>query len=200
MKITKAQAKENKSRIVAAAAQLFREKGFQGVGVSELMQAAGLTHGGFYNHFDSKGQFEEAACSFAFDEAFGPVSRIAALDSGGARRAAFASYIEHYLAPRGAGAPAPRCPFVAFGSDMPRQDDGTRNVFGKGLRDYIERFVGALRRKSKKPDETRADAVFALAALVGASTLARGVDATDAHLAEEIRKTVRQRLQEEFCD
>jgi TetR/AcrR family transcriptional repressor of nem operon len=200
VKITKVQAKENKSRIVAAAAQLFREKGFQGVGVSELMQAAGLTHGGFYNHFDSKRQLEEAACTLAFDEALGPVSRIAALDSGSARRAAFATYIERYLARREPGAPAPHCPFVAFGSDMPRQEEGTRTVFGKGLRDYVEHFVGALRRKSKKAEDTRADAVVALAAMVGASTLARGIDAIDAGLAEEIRRTVRQRLQDEFCD
>ena len=200
MKISKAQAQENKRRIVAAAAQLFRKRGFEGVGVAELMHAAGLTHGGFYNHFDSKRQLEEEACAFSFGEALGPLSRIGELDSGRERRAAFASYVENYLKPREAGAAAPRCPFVVFGSDMPRQEEGTRGVFGKGLRDYLEKFASALRRKSKKPEETRADAIFAMAAMVGASTLAYGVDEIDKELAQEVRATVRERLIDLFTD
>ena len=200
MKISRAQTKENKSRIVAAAAQLFRERGFERVGVAELMHAAGLTHGGFYNHFDSKRQLEEEACAFSFGEALGPLVRIGELESGRERRAAFAAYVENYLKPREPGAAAPRCPFVVFGSDMPRQDEGTRGVFGKGLRDYLEKFAGALRRKSKKPEATRADAIFAMAAMVGASTLAYGVDEMDKELAQEIRATVRDRLIEEFTD
>ena len=200
MRISKAQAQDNKSRIVAAAAQLFRERGFERVGVAELMHAAGLTHGGFYNHFESKRQLEEEACALSFGEALGPLSRIGELESGRERRAAFAAYVETYLKPREAGASAPRCPFVVFGSDMPRQDEGTRGIFGKGLRGYLEKFAGALRRKSKKAEQTRADAVFAMAAMVGASTLAYGVDEVDKDLAAEIRATVRARLIEEFAD
>jgi TetR/AcrR family transcriptional repressor of nem operon len=200
MKISRAQTKENKSRIVAAAAQLFRERGFERVGVAELMHAAGLTHGGFYNHFDSKRQLKEEACALSFGEALGPLSRIGELESGRERRAAFAAYVEGYLKPRDPDAAAPRCPFVVFGSDMPRQEEGTRGIFGKGLRDYLEKFTGALRRKSKKPEQTRADAVFAMAAIVGAATLAYGVDEIDKELAREIRTTVRERLIEEFAD
>ena len=54
MRITRERAAENRARVIDAAAKLFREKGFDAVGVSELMGAAGMTHGGFYNHFDSK--------------------------------------------------------------------------------------------------------------------------------------------------
>src|SRR5947209_19167498 len=200
MKISRAQTKENKSRIVAAAAQLFREHGFEGVGVAELMHAAGLTHGGFYNHFDSKRQLEEEVCALSLGEALGPLSRIGELESGRERRAAFAAYVEGYLKAREPGGAAPGCPFVAFGSDMPRQEEGTRGVFGKGLRAYLEKFAGALRRKSKRPEETRADAIFAMAAMVGASTLAYGVDEIDKELAQEIRATVRTRLVDEFAD
>jgi TetR/AcrR family transcriptional repressor of nem operon len=200
MKISRAQTQENKSRIIATAAQLFRERGFERVGVAELMHASGLTHGGFYNHFDSKRQLEEEACALSFGEALGPLARIGELESGRERRAAFAGYVENYLKPREAGTAAPRCPFVVFGSDMPRQEEGTRGVFGKGLRNYLQQFAGALRRKSKKPEETRADAVFAMAAMVGASTLAYGVDEVDKELAREIRTTVRERLIKEFAD
>ena len=200
MRISKAQAQDNKNRIVATAAQLFRERGFERVGVAELMHAAGLTHGGFYNHFDSKRHLEEEACALTFGEALGPLQRIGELESGRERRAAFACYVEAYLQSREPGAAAPRCPFVVFGSDMPRQDEGTRGIFGKGLRAYLEKFAGALRRKSKKPEETRADAIFAMAAMVGASTLAYGVDEIDKELAQEIRATVRDRLIDKFAD
>src|SRR6202030_4281265 len=51
MRLTKERVAENKARVVETAARLFREKGFEGVAVADLMHAAGLTHGGFYNHF-----------------------------------------------------------------------------------------------------------------------------------------------------
>ena len=54
MKVSKEQMAENRERILNAAAQLFREKGFDGIGVADLMKSAGLTHGGFYGHFASK--------------------------------------------------------------------------------------------------------------------------------------------------
>jgi len=54
MRLTKEQAETNRQRIIAEAGRLFRERGFEGISVAELMQAAGFTHGGFYNHFASK--------------------------------------------------------------------------------------------------------------------------------------------------
>ena len=54
MKVTREQAAQNRERIVEAAAQLFRERGFDGIGVADLMKEAGLTHGGFYGQFSSK--------------------------------------------------------------------------------------------------------------------------------------------------
>ena len=54
MKVTRERAALNRERIVEAAAQLFRERGFEGIGVADLMKEAGLTHGGFYGHVSSK--------------------------------------------------------------------------------------------------------------------------------------------------
>ncbi|HEY4835185.1 MAG TPA: TetR family transcriptional regulator, partial [Bradyrhizobium sp.] len=54
MKVSREQVALNRQRIVGAAGRLFREKGFDGIGVADIMQAAGLTHGGFYGHFASK--------------------------------------------------------------------------------------------------------------------------------------------------
>ena len=69
MKVTKAQAQENRARIVETAAALFRERGYDGVGVAELMAAAGFTHGGFYKHFRSKADLMAEAAAVGFSQA-----------------------------------------------------------------------------------------------------------------------------------
>src|SRR5436305_13635071 len=67
MKVTKTQALQNRARIVETASTLFRERGYDGVGVADLMAAAGFTHGGFYKHFGSKTDLmaEASACGLA---------------------------------------------------------------------------------------------------------------------------------------
>ena len=67
MKVTKAQAQANRAKVVETASTLFREHGYDGVGVADLMAAAGLTHGGFYKNFGSKAELmaESAACGMA---------------------------------------------------------------------------------------------------------------------------------------
>src|SRR2546421_12804614 len=61
MKVSREQAAQNRERIVEAAARLFRERGFEGIGVADLMKEAGLTHGGFYGHFASKNDLNAEA-------------------------------------------------------------------------------------------------------------------------------------------
>ena len=67
MKVSKAQAQANRARVVETASQLFRERGYDGVGVADLMAAAGFTHGGFYKQFGSKTDLiaESTACGIA---------------------------------------------------------------------------------------------------------------------------------------
>src|SRR3981081_147115 len=62
MKVSREQAAANRERIVEVAGKLFRERGFDGIGVADLMKAAGLTHGGFYGHFKSKDDLAAQAC------------------------------------------------------------------------------------------------------------------------------------------
>ena len=65
MKVTREQAAENRERIIKTAARLFRERGFDGIGVADLMKSAGLTHGGFYGHFSSKEDLAAEAVAHA---------------------------------------------------------------------------------------------------------------------------------------
>src|SRR5579875_540592 len=78
LRITKQKAAENRERVVAEAAKLFRARGFDAVGVAEIMAAAGLTHGGFYNHFGSKDDVEAAALGRAFAQALESMAALAA--------------------------------------------------------------------------------------------------------------------------
>ena len=82
MRLTREKAAENRAKVIDAALGLFQKRGFSGVGVAELMGAAGLTHGGFYNHFESKTALEVEACSLAFARALGAIGKVAARPAG----------------------------------------------------------------------------------------------------------------------
>ena len=73
MKVTKAQAAQNRQDILEAAARLYREHGLDGVGVAEVTRGAGLTHGGLYRHFESKDALVREACARAFDWSIAPL-------------------------------------------------------------------------------------------------------------------------------
>jgi TetR/AcrR family transcriptional regulator, transcriptional repressor for nem operon len=68
MRVSREQATENREKILSTATRLFREKGFDGIGIADLMRHAGLTHGGFYGHFSSKEDLMAQACDRAVDE------------------------------------------------------------------------------------------------------------------------------------
>src|SRR3954454_25346709 len=77
MKVTREQAARNRERIVVTAAQLFRERGFEGIGVADLMKEAGLTHGGFYGHFSSKQDLVAEAAARALMRSLALFSEVA---------------------------------------------------------------------------------------------------------------------------
>jgi TetR/AcrR family transcriptional repressor of nem operon len=185
MRITKERVAENRERVVAEAARLFRERGFDGVGVAELMAAAGLTHGGFYNHFDSKDEVEAAACASVFEKSVARVAAIAAEPDAAVREARFADYCERYVSPAARDAAAASCPMVAFAGDVSRQSEAVRAAYARGLADYLDAFAKAC-------DAERAEAIRAFAALVGALTLARSVAAANPELSDEILVAARE--------
>jgi TetR/AcrR family transcriptional repressor of nem operon len=184
MRITKQRAAENRERVVAEAARLFREKGFDGVGVVELMAAAGLTHGGFYNHFDSKDEVEAAACASVFEKSVARVADIAADSDPTAREARLADYCERYVSTQARDAAAAACPMVAFASDVSRKSAPVRDAYARGLSAYLDAFA-------KAGGGGREEAIRTFAALVGALTLARSVAASDPTLSDEILAALR---------
>ena len=186
MRITRQQADANKARVVETAASLFREKGFDRVSVADLMQAAGLTHGGFYNHFGSKDDLEAAACAHIFGKSVSAIEAIAAIAEPEKRAEAVDAYKRQYVSKKGRDADAARCPMVAFAGDVSRQSPSVREEYAVGLHKYLDAFERALVGDKTKAQRVRQQAIAQFAALAGALTLARSVADADPVLSDEI--------------
>jgi TetR/AcrR family transcriptional regulator, transcriptional repressor for nem operon len=189
MRITKDQAAENRARVVGAAAKLFRAKGFDAVGVAELMAAAGMTHGGFYNHFDSKEAIEAAACGEVFDKSVAKLEAIAAIADAGERERAFEVYCRRYVTREARDVAAPSCPMIAFAGDVSRQSGKVRAAYAEGLGAYLEAFARA--GSGKRGTAARRRAIRQFAEMVGGLTLARSVARANPQLSDEILEALR---------
>lgn len=183
MKVTKAQAEANRAHIVETASQLFRERGFDGVGVADLMAAAGFTHGGFYKQFGSKADLmaETTACG---------IERTAALVDG--RDAD--EFISHYLSREHRDNRAGGCTMAALGADAARQPEPVRVAFEAG----VEKLLAVLTRQdpASAPGDAaqaRARVLDALAHAVGAIVMSRACP-DDSPLADEILAVCRDAL------
>jgi TetR/AcrR family transcriptional repressor of nem operon len=176
MRVTKEKAEENRERIVAAASRLFREKGFDGVGLDAIMDRAGLTHGGFYRHFASKDALAEEAVSRG----------LAASASRQDTYASLADFVAAYLSPAHRDNPGGGCVMAALGGDIARQNPGVR----RALTGYVsEQVVRLARRIGGRRAAARKQAIATLSGLVGALVLARAVD--DPALSDEILAAAR---------
>lgn len=187
MRLTREKTAENRAKVIDAALGLFQRRGFSGVGVAELMGAAGLTHGGFYNHFESKTALEVEACSLAFERALGAIGKVAAKPAGADRRAAMRLYVERYLSSRARDSAGARCPMVAFGTDVSRESREVQARYAEGLRGYIDVMAQAL-----ESDRPAAHAL--MSELVGALSLARSVAREDRALSDGILEAAKARV------
>jgi TetR/AcrR family transcriptional repressor of nem operon len=191
MRISKETAAANRARVLDAAARLFREKGVDGIAVAELMKAAGLTHGGFYNHFESKEELAAAAFEAAFAAAIARLDRLAGRTGEGDRDQVFASYVDRYLARTTRDAPGTSCPMATLGTDAARHGPTLKAQFAQGLRRYIESFAEIVPNDG---EDQRGRAIAVLATLIGALTLSRACVGVDDDLADEVLATVRTQL------
>ena len=187
MKLSAQKVAENREKVLDTALKLFRERGFGGVSVSDLMREAGLTHGGFYNHFDSKADLEAQACARAFDGSSAALRAAAKPRKGG-----LAGYISRYLSRTWRDAAGANCPMVAFGADVSRGAGEGAQTYAAGLRAYIDGLAALC--KDSNPQEARRRAIFLASVLSGALTLARSVRKSEPALSNEILATVRESL------
>jgi TetR/AcrR family transcriptional repressor of nem operon len=186
MRVSREQAALNRERIIDAAGALFRAKGFDGVGVADIMKAADLTHGGFYGHFASKDDLVAQASKRAMARAAANWQRVVAE----APDTPFAALLKHYLSPRHRDDPGKGCVFAALAADASRSGKVVRDAFAEGLEPPLDILADAIPARSKAA--RRRKAVAAMAALVGALTLARAAEGTP--LSDEILDAARREL------
>jgi TetR/AcrR family transcriptional regulator, transcriptional repressor for nem operon len=187
MRLTKEQAETNRQRIIAEAGRLFRERGFEGISVAELMQAAGFTHGGFYNHFASKSDLMAEVTRNVLATATANLTRRTNLKNG-SRDEGFVAYIDSYLSHSARDDPGHACPISTLGQDVVRQDAEVKAAFAQGLRTYLNAFAEAL--PNADAERRRSQAIANLAALIGCLVMARAVAGEDEPFSQEILTSV----------
>src|ERR1700728_1011579 len=169
MKRTKAETAETRKRIVKVAAQEFRRNGISGTGVADIMSAAGLTHGGFYRHFESKDHLLAEACEASMKAL---VQSAADAAAGGHR--AFLKHLEEFLSAENRDDSLGGCPLVAMGNELARADKATRHVASDGFKQLVA--IIAKQEFVKDTRSAKAYAVFTLSAMIGAVTMSRIMD------------------------
>jgi TetR/AcrR family transcriptional repressor of nem operon len=201
---SKADKTQSHARIVQVAAERFREVGIDGVGVADLMHDAGLTHGGFYRHFASRDQLVAEAVEAALldgSRGVGAIEAALAAASGdkkaqAARRVALLhALIDYYTGLAHRDQLATSCAVTTLAADVARSTEPTRTSYTRQVEVYLQllvRLIDAERVKSR-----RRRAVFALATLVGAVSLARAVN--DAALSEEILRSAANELKAQLA-
>jgi TetR/AcrR family transcriptional repressor of nem operon len=183
MKVSREQAARNRARIVEAASRLFRERGFEGIGVADLMNEAGLTHGGFYGHFSSKDDLIAEASSRALDRSLELFSDVAQRASGNPLSAIAGAYLNG----QHRDDPGNGCLLAALGSDVSRQGPAVRHAVTGHIRSAVELLGKLIPGKSRRA--RRQKAIRTYATLVGAMVIARAVD--NPALSQEILDAAR---------
>lgn len=182
MKVSKQKMAEHREQIITAAAKRFREKGFDGIGVADLMKEVGLTHGGFYGHFGSKEELIGLASQRALRETAKKWEKVIE-EAPDRPLEAFAKF---YLSKRHQMRPEAGCLLAALGSELDRQPRSVKEAVLEeqlNIFDLLSRIVPGRTKAAK-----RKQAIVILAGLIGGMILARSMP--DAALSEEILETV----------
>jgi TetR/AcrR family transcriptional regulator, transcriptional repressor for nem operon len=182
MRVSRIQAAENRERILDVATRLFRERGIDGIGVDDLMKAAGLTHGGFYGHFKSKEDLVAQACARAVSRMRQNWINVVDQSTGDPLEALAATY----LTPKHRDTAGRGCPMAALGSEISRQGHTVRRAFTDELRPFLDYLSTIVRGTSNT--RRRQKALASYASLVGALIVSRAVD--DPNLSDEILAAV----------
>jgi TetR/AcrR family transcriptional repressor of nem operon len=183
-RVSREQTAYHQQAIVETASRLFREHGLDGISVAGLMAAAGLTHGGFYGHFDSKEALAATACRSAYEDAVGRWrARVARSPDAAAARALL---VERYLSDASRDRPGRSCPTAALVGDVAREPAGSAVgvVFRDGNAALLE-ILAALQGTGDAA-RNRREALGDFCTMVGSLILARatrGHALSDAFLA-----------------
>jgi TetR/AcrR family transcriptional repressor of nem operon len=159
---------ETHDRIVKKASVRIREKGAHGIGVADLMKDAGLTHGGFYAHFDSREALVIEAFAYAMDRSTERWRKLAETTPPEKR---MATIVESYLTPQHRDDPGHGCAVTALGAEIARESPKTRKAFAAKLEQMAEMLAEQMPDVPRKA--ARKQALATLSTMVGTLVLAR---------------------------
>lgn len=170
-RVSRKQAELNREIIVEAATRLFRERGLHGISVVDVMAAAGLTHGGFYGHFESREALAKEACSRAFTQSMERWKQ--KIEDNDDSLSARESIIAPYLSAANRDNPGESCPVTAFAGDMCHEtaESGLHQTYTQGLEALLQMLAPLM--GADQPDTNRQKALVDYSLMVGALTLAR---------------------------
>ncbi|HVJ41625.1 MAG TPA: TetR/AcrR family transcriptional regulator [Dongiaceae bacterium] len=188
---SKEDAARHRQEIITAAARLFRERGLNGVSVPELMEAVGLTHGGFYKHFASKDELISLAVTEAFGQSHELVEKLRH-DRDDDNTATREAYIDFYLSHQHLANPGAGCVNAALCSEIGRagRKDPIHGTYAKNLAKAMDGLSRMM--PERDPAEARKAAIETQAMLVGALVMARASQGSA--ISDEILATVRAKL------
>ncbi len=186
MRVSRIQAEENRQTVINVASRLFRERGFDGIGLKDLMEGAGLTQGGFYKQFASKEDLAAQASRRAMESAtvrWSDATAATPEDPLGA-------VIAFYLSTEHRDEKMDGCPIVALGSDAARQSSDVKASFEAGIKAHLEILSRLIAETNDK--ESKGKAMAILSTMVGALTLSRIVN--DPELAKGFLNTAAEHV------
>jgi TetR/AcrR family transcriptional regulator, transcriptional repressor for nem operon len=170
MRVSRIQAAENRQSVINVASRLFRKHGFDGVGLRDLMEGAGLTQGAFYKQFASKDDLAAQASKRALESASLRWSAAAAANP----KDPLGAVVAFYLSTEHREERMDGCPIVALGSDAARQGSDVKASFEAGIKAHLEllsRLIG-----ETDGEEPNGKAMAILSTMVGALILSRTVN------------------------
>ncbi|NWA28606.1 TetR/AcrR family transcriptional regulator [Pseudomonas gingeri] len=182
MRVSRVEAAQSRERIIESAANQFRQHGFDGIGLAELMKSAGMTHGAFYGHFESKEALMAIAAERAMNNSVDAWQELAKTSE----KDAFHTVVSSYLSPAHRDKPGAGCTLAALGAESARHSSPVRVAFTKGVRAAVKLLISLVPGESERAQRERALVTYA--SMVGALVLARAVD--DDELSEEILRSV----------
>jgi len=190
-RVSRQQAELNRISIIEIAARQYRERGLKGVSVAEVMQAAGLTHGGFYGHFESKEALANEACAHAFERSAATWKEKAA--SHRKKRKARKAIIDHYLSTAKRDTASETCAVIALSADVAQEQPlaDIHQTYVNGMQSLVDTYLSTIEGGESAGDEAarRQAALVEYSLMVGAMTLARAVGSTA--LSDKILKAAR---------
>ncbi|RUO97251.1 TetR/AcrR family transcriptional regulator [Hyphomicrobium sp.] len=185
MRVSREVMAQRHDEIISETSKMLRQRGIVGTSLADLMAAAGLTHGGFYKHFDSK----DALVAEATERIFAEINaRFQERVESQGSMAALIAYVTDYLTLGHVKKPELGCPIPAFGPDVSREHGAVRGVFTNGIKTNLSLIIEGL---SGPMAERKEKAVELLSLLSGAVAMARATD--DEKLSSEIIASARKR-------